>query len=82
MLAAPIINPIVILSTLYAFPGQPEIALIRVGCGLAIALITGAVLHIFPKRALFFIAKSRSAKGITTHIYRASAAAASTVTTF
>lgn len=44
MLSAPIINPIVIISTLYAFPGQPEIALYRVVFGLAIALITGLVL--------------------------------------
>jgi hypothetical protein len=30
MLSAPIINPIVIVSTLYAFPGNPEITLMRV----------------------------------------------------
>jgi uncharacterized membrane protein YraQ (UPF0718 family) len=45
MLSAPIINPIVIVSTLYAFPGNPEITLMRVCFGLGIALLTGAVLH-------------------------------------
>ena len=51
MLAAPIINPIVILSTLYAFPGQPEVALIRVGCGLGIALVIGLALSAFPEKS-------------------------------
>ncbi len=46
MLSAPIINPIVIMSTLYAFPGQPEIALMRVCFGLLIALITGLILFL------------------------------------
>jgi uncharacterized membrane protein YraQ (UPF0718 family) len=44
MLSAPIINPIVIVSTLYAFPGSPEIAAIRVGLGLFIALLVGIAL--------------------------------------
>jgi uncharacterized membrane protein YraQ (UPF0718 family) len=44
MLSAPIINPIVIMSTLYAFPGQPGVALYRVGLGLGIALLVGLVL--------------------------------------
>jgi uncharacterized membrane protein YraQ (UPF0718 family) len=44
MLSAPIINPIVIVSTLYAFPGHSSIALIRVCFGLTIALITGLIL--------------------------------------
>ncbi len=44
MLSAPIINPIVIISTLYAFPEQPEIALMRVCFGLLIALIAGIIL--------------------------------------
>jgi uncharacterized protein len=44
MLAAPIINPISIISTFYAFPGKPFIALLRVGLGLLIALLTGLFL--------------------------------------
>ena len=46
MLSAPIINPIVIISTLYAFPGQPEIVIYRLLFGLSIALIVGVVLHL------------------------------------
>ena len=50
MLSAPIINPIVIIATLYAFPGQPEIALMRVCFGLSIALVTGLILfRLMPK---------------------------------
>ncbi len=47
MLSAPIINPIVILSTLYAFPGQPEIMLMRVYFGLLIALIVGLAMMVY-----------------------------------
>lgn len=46
MLSAPIINPIVIISTLYAFPGQPEVTMYRVCFGLGIALLVGLVLMI------------------------------------
>ena len=55
MLAAPIVNPIVIVSTLYAFPGQPEVTLLRVGCGLAIALIIGISLHVFPEKGVLLM---------------------------
>ena len=44
MLAAPIINPIVIVSTLYAFPGQSSVMLLRVSLGLLIALMVGLAL--------------------------------------
>ncbi|WP_053956404.1 permease [Inediibacterium massiliense] len=44
MLSAPIINPIVILSTLYAFPNHPQIMFMRVSLGLFIALIIGLVM--------------------------------------
>ncbi|GMQ63463.1 permease [Vallitalea maricola] len=47
MLSAPIINPIVIMSTLYAFPGQPEITLFRVGFGLIIALAVGLIMMLY-----------------------------------
>lgn len=46
MLSAPIINPIVIVSTLYAFAGQPQVALLRVIFGLAIALLVGVILYL------------------------------------
>jgi hypothetical protein len=47
MLSAPIVNPIVIISTLYAFPGQPAIALYRVFFGLAVALAVGLSLFYY-----------------------------------
>ncbi len=50
MLSAPIINPIVIFSTLYAFPGHPEITMYRVYFGLVIALAVGLVLAVFPEK--------------------------------
>lgn len=41
LLAAPAINPIVIASTVVAFPGQPEVAAARFIASLATALIVG-----------------------------------------
>lgn len=49
MLAAPIVNPISIISTLYAFPNQPEIAFFRVYFGLIIALGIGLLLMYYPE---------------------------------
>lgn len=49
MLSAPIINPIVIISTIYAFPGQPQITFYRIYFGLVIAFIIGLVLTFFPE---------------------------------
>lgn len=46
MLSAPIINPIVVISTLYAFPGQPKVALLRVAFGLGIALLVGILISV------------------------------------
>lgn len=51
MLAAPAINPITILSTLYAFPGQPQYALFRIGIGLLISLIAGLTLRLTHQEA-------------------------------
>jgi len=41
LLAAPAINPIVVVSTLVAFPGQPEIAMARVLASMAVAMLVG-----------------------------------------
>lgn len=41
LLAAPAINPIVVVSTLVAFPGQPEVALARVLASIAVAIGVG-----------------------------------------
>ncbi len=42
LFAAPVFNPVVILATLAAFPGQPKIMLLRVGLSLLIALLLSA----------------------------------------
>ncbi len=46
LLAAPVVNPIVILSTAAAFRFAPEVIYLRVGLSLAIALITGWVVSL------------------------------------
>jgi len=48
LLAAPIVNPIVIASTWYAFPDQPHMALFRVYFGLIIALAAGLMFRVLP----------------------------------
>lgn len=49
MLAAPIVNPVVIISTLYAFP-DPMVAVCRTGIGILIAALAGCVFLIFPEK--------------------------------
>lgn len=49
MLAAPIVNPIVIASTFYAFPGQPSIALYRLYAGVTVAIAVGLTFWFFPE---------------------------------
>lgn len=47
MLAAPVVNPVVILSTWFAFRGQPHEAFMvfgRIALGIAVALIVGSLL--------------------------------------
>lgn len=55
MLAAPITNPIVIASTLYAFPNQPSIAIYRVGLGIAVALAVGIVFIFAPEENVILL---------------------------
>lgn len=43
MLSAPVVNPVVITSTYYAFPNKPEVVLMRVGLGIAVALSAGLI---------------------------------------
>lgn len=45
MMAAPIVNPVVILSTIYAFPGT-NIAIYRITAGIIIAILTGEFLRL------------------------------------
>lgn len=41
MLAAPAVNPVVVVATAVAFPGQPRVVIARVGASLLTALIMG-----------------------------------------
>jgi uncharacterized membrane protein YraQ (UPF0718 family) len=41
MLAAPAINPVVVVSTVVAFPGQPQMVFARVGASLLTAIVMG-----------------------------------------
>jgi len=41
MLAAPAINPVVVVSTVVAFPGQPQMVFARVGASLITAVVMG-----------------------------------------
>jgi uncharacterized membrane protein YraQ (UPF0718 family)/nucleoside-triphosphatase THEP1 len=43
MMASPIVDPVVIMATLYAFPGSPIIAIYRVALGLIVAITIGLV---------------------------------------
>ena len=49
MLASPIVNPISIVSTLYAFPQQPSVALLRLYLGLTVAFGIGLLLLFYPE---------------------------------
>lgn len=49
MLSSPIVNPISIISTLYAFPQQPSVALYRLYFGLTIAFGIGLFLLFYPE---------------------------------
>lgn len=50
MLAAPIVDPVVIASTVVAFPGEPEVAIWRLLLGIAIALTAGHFFLFIPYR--------------------------------
>lgn len=49
MLAAPIVNPLVIISTYYAFMGQPYVAFYRIYLGVTVALAVGLTFLFFPE---------------------------------
>ena len=49
ILVGPILNPIVFLSTLTAFRGQPIVAYARMGLAFAVALIIGLIVYKFVK---------------------------------
>lgn len=50
LLASPAVNPIVILSTYYAFPNMPKVIFYRIGLGILLAFLVGLVLMLVEKR--------------------------------
>lgn len=54
MLAAPIVNPLVIASTFFAFPEQHFVAYTRIFLGLAVAITVGLFFKIFPGKGSIF----------------------------
>lgn len=55
MLAAPAVSPVTILSTLYAFPGQPKYVLFRIFVGVLVAVAAGLVLTLMCQRGEDFL---------------------------
>lgn len=64
LLAAPAINPIVIVSTLVAFPGQPEMAAARFVASLATAIVVGLLWLRLGKDTWIRIPSARHAEGV------------------
>lgn len=50
MLAVPIVNPVVLLSTYYAFHSKPYIVFLRGGLGLVIAITIGFIMGVLEER--------------------------------
>jgi len=50
LLASPAVNPIVILSTMYAFPNQPRVVVYRIVFGLIIALLAGLSMIVIDRK--------------------------------
>jgi uncharacterized membrane protein YraQ (UPF0718 family) len=50
MLAAPIVNPITIISTIYAFPGMESVVIYRVSTGIIIAILVGLFMQFCTKK--------------------------------
>lgn len=47
MLAAPVVNPVVIISTFYAFPSNHKIVFYRIILGIIVSIITGIIVEMF-----------------------------------
>lgn len=65
LLAAPAINPIVIVSTLVAFPGQPEMAAARFVASLATAIVVGLLWLRFSKAQWIRIPTARHGEDVS-----------------
>lgn len=55
MLAVPIVNPVVLLSTYYAFYNKPSIVLIRAGYGLICAIMVGTMIGVSSENRAIFL---------------------------
>lgn len=53
MLVSPVINPVVILSTWYAFNGNAKMVGVRCGLGILCAVLTGITYLLFPPKKVF-----------------------------
>jgi uncharacterized membrane protein YraQ (UPF0718 family)/Ni2+-binding GTPase involved in maturation of urease and hydrogenase len=50
MLAAPIVNPIAIIATIYAFPGMKAVVIYRISAGIIIAILVGLIMQFITKK--------------------------------
>ncbi|ABR36770.1 permease [Clostridium beijerinckii] len=50
MLAAPIVNPIAIIATLYAFPGMVSVVIYRLAAGILISVLVGLIMQFTTKK--------------------------------
>lgn len=50
MLAAPIVNPIAIIATIYAFPGMKAVVIYRIATGIVIAILVGLIMQLITKK--------------------------------
>lgn len=50
MLAAPIVNPIAIISTMYAFEGTKNIVISRITAGIIISILVGLIMQFWTKK--------------------------------
>lgn len=50
MLSAPIVNPIAIISTIYAFQGMKSVVICRITAGIIIAISVGLIMQLFTKK--------------------------------
>lgn len=55
MLAAPIVNPITIISTIYAFQGSKSIVICRIGSGIIISILVGLAMHFSTKKSDYIL---------------------------
>ena len=50
MLAAPIVNPIAIVATIYAFPGMASVVIYRIAAGVIISILVGLIMQFSTKK--------------------------------